>query len=147
MALAFPTAAGAWWLSRRALVERRFDLPFALFATLSVFMNPFTFEHYFALLVFPLALGWTAWWGGWERGMPRRLWAGIGALLAVATAVLAFNFRWQDETNWKSQHWLRHFLEYANWLHMPLLIAALMLLVRWSEAKQQPLLPATANAR
>jgi hypothetical protein len=141
LAISLPMAAGAWWVSRRALVERRFDLPFVLFATLSVFMNPFTFEHYFALLVFPLAVAWTAWHGAWVHGMPRRRWAGVGALLTVATAFLAFNFRWQDEASWKTQHYLRHALEYANWLHMPLLIAALMLLIHFSEAKKQPLLP------
>ncbi len=140
LAIALPLAAGGWWLSRRALVERRFDLPFALFATLSVFMNPFTFEHYFALLVFPLSLAWTAWHGAWQRGMARRRWLGIGALLATATAFVAFNFRWQDDVSWKAHHWLRHALEYANWLHMPLLIAALMLLVAWSEKERRPLL-------
>ncbi|MCU1283085.1 MAG: putative integral rane protein [bacterium] len=136
---------GSWWVCRKALRERRLDLPFALFATLSVFMNPFTFEHYFALLVFPLCVALTAWWGAWERGMPRRRWAAVGGLLATVVAFLAFNFRWQDEASWKTQHWLRHALEYANWLHMPLLIAACLVLIDWSEKAGQPLLPEAAG--
>src|SRR5262249_40596974 len=114
--------------------------PFALFATLSVFLNPFTFEHYFALLVFPLLVAITAWVGAGERGMRRGRWAGIGVLLAIALTFLAFNFRWQDEVPWRTQHYTRHFLEYANWLHMPLLIAALTLLVDWSEKNDVTLL-------
>ena len=91
--------------------------------------------------MFPLAVTLSAWRGAWVRGMPRRLWAGIGLLLAAVVTCLAFNFRWQDEVGWKDHHFLRHLLEVTNWIHMPLLIAACALLIDWSEKKQQPLLP------
>lgn len=134
--------AGAWWVSRPALRERRFDLPYVLFAVLSVFLNPFTFEHYFVLLVFPTLVALTAWEHAWHRGMPRRWWAAAGAMLGVALTFLAFNFRWQDEVSWKTEHWTRHFLEYANWLHIPLLAGGIAVLTWWSERAGAPVLPA-----
>ena len=137
--------AGAWWVSRTSLRERRFDLPFLLFAVLSVFANPFTFEHYFVLLVLPMLVALTAWEHAWHRGMPRRWWAAAGALLGVALTFLSFNFRWQDDVSWKNDHWLRHFLEYANWLHIPLLAGALAILTWWSDRAGAPLLPSLAK--
>lgn len=130
-----------WWVSRSSLRQRRFELPFVLFAALSVFLNPFTFEHYFALMIFPVLVTATAWAHAWQRGMPRRLWLAAGGCLAVAVTFLSFNFRWQDDVGWKQHHWLRHALEYANWLHMPMLIGALALLIWWSDRAGAPLLP------
>lgn len=124
----------AWGISRRALAEGRFDLPFALFAVLSVFCNPFTFEHYFALLVFPLALVATATVGAAQLGMPRREVAGVAALLAVAAALLCIDFHYTDTLTWQS-HRLKHALELANWIHMPLVFIAGAALVVWSERK------------
>ena len=138
--------AGAWWVCRRALAERRFDLPFVLFAALSVFLNPFTFEHYFALMVFPVLVTATALVHAWQRGMPRRLWGAAAGCLAVAIAFLAFNFRWQDDVSWKAHHWLRHFLEYANWMHMPLTMASCALLIWWSDRAGAPLLPSVRSS-
>lgn len=128
-----------WRVSRRSLREGRLDLPFALFAALSVFLNPFTFEHYFALMIFPLLVALTAWWRA-RPSLPRRSWLGVGALLAAVVAFLSFNFRWQDEIGWKEHHLLRHLLEVTNWAHMPLTIAACAILIVWSD-RLGPLLP------
>lgn len=142
--IALGLVAGAWWLSRRLLAERRYELPFMLFAILSVFMNPFTFEHYFVLLVFPIIVAWTAWWQARRDQMPRRQWLAVAALLAVATGCLALKFRWQDEVSFKAHHFLRHILEYTNWIHMPLAAAAVALLIHFSNVRGTALLrPAT----
>lgn len=124
----------AWGLSRRALAEGRFDLPFALFAIVSVFANPFTFEHYFALLIFPLALVATAAVGAARLGMPRREVAGVAALLVVAAGLLCIDFHYTDTLTWQS-HRLKHALELANWVHMPLVFIAGAALLVWSERK------------
>ncbi len=124
----------AWGLSRRALAEGRVDLPFALFAIVSVFANPFTFEHYFALLVFPLALVATAAVGAARLGMPRREVAGVAALLTVAAGLLCIDFHYTDTLTWQS-HRLKHALELANWVHMPLVFIAAASLLVWSERK------------
>ncbi len=56
------------WVSRgsfkRALEAdgRSIDLPFALFGLLSVFLNPFAWEHYYALLIHPLFIITTYCW-------------------------------------------------------------------------------------
>ena len=124
----------AWGVSRRALAEGRFDLPFALFAILSVFGNPFTFEHYFALLIFPLALVATATVAAARLGMPRREVAGVAALLIVAAGLLCIDFHYTDTLTWQS-HRLKHALELANWIHMPLVFIAGAVLIIWSERK------------
>jgi hypothetical protein len=134
-----------WWLTRRSLRERRFDLPFMLFAILSVFLNPFTFEHYFAILVLPLLVTTTAWTRAWQRGMPRRSWALTGGCLATAAAFLTFDYRWQDQFSWTTAYWTRQFLEDTNWLHMPLLIAACGILIRWRDRAGAAGLPAVAE--
>ena len=124
----------AWGISRRALADGRFDLPFALFAVLSVFCNPFTFEHYFALSIFPLTLVATATLGAARLGMPRREVAGVAALLAVSALLLCIDFHYTDTLTWQS-HRLKHALELANWIHMPLVFIAGAALVVWSERK------------
>jgi hypothetical protein len=60
--------ATATWLSRNYLKRSRstdpqsIDLAFALFAPLSVFLNPFTWEHYYVALVLPLLVIATYLW-------------------------------------------------------------------------------------
>ena len=125
----------AWSVSRRSLAAGRFDLPFALFATLSVFVNPFTFEHYFALLVFPLALTATAAVGAAQLGMPRRELLVIWSLLVVAMVLLRVDFHWTDPLSWQAHHRLKHVLELANWVHMPLTFIAAAALLVWSDRK------------
>ena len=49
----------AWRLSRNlAMKDQSLDLPFALFSTVAIFVNPVIWEHYFVLLLFP---------GRWRR--------------------------------------------------------------------------------
>jgi Glycosyltransferase family 87 len=143
-AIAISGALGyiAWGICRRSLAEGRFDLPFVLFATLSVFANPFTFEHYFALLVFPIALTATAAVQAARLGMPRREVLMVAALLVVVMAMVGVvDHRWTDTMPW-THHRLKHALELANWVHMPMLFAACAALIVWSERKGGvPLLP------
>jgi hypothetical protein len=60
--------AAATWFSRnhfrRALDsdKRAIDLPFTLFALLSVFLNPWVWEHYYFLVIHPLLLIVTQFW-------------------------------------------------------------------------------------
>jgi hypothetical protein len=144
VAIAISGALGyiAWGLSRRSLAEGRFDLPFVLFATLSVFTNPFTFEHYFALLIFPVAAVATAAVRAGRLGMPRRELVLVTALIVVVMVLLTFDYRWTSALTWR-QHRAKHALELANWVHMPMLFAACAALIVWSDRKGGvPLLPA-----
>ena len=60
--------AAAIWFSRhnfrraRQVDRRAIDLPFALFVTLSVFLNPFAWEHYYAMVMQPLFILTTLLW-------------------------------------------------------------------------------------
>jgi hypothetical protein len=59
-----------WWLSRRAAKHRTtIDVPFAAFAAASVFVNVWAWEHYYAMLIFPLFVVLAA---VWQHG--RDLW-------------------------------------------------------------------------
>src|SRR5437764_501248 len=68
-AISLLLVGGAWWISRPALRDR-IDLPFALFALLSAFINPWAWEHYNAFLILPFMLVVVALWRGAERGLP-----------------------------------------------------------------------------
>jgi len=47
--------AFCWWISRRdASRTATLDVPYALFGTMAVFVNPWIWEHYAALLIMPL---------------------------------------------------------------------------------------------
>jgi hypothetical protein len=47
--------AFCWWISRRdARHTATIDVPYTLFATVAVFINPWIWEHYAALLIMPL---------------------------------------------------------------------------------------------
>jgi hypothetical protein len=133
-------------LSWRSIQEGRWDLPFALFATLSVFMNPFTFEHYFVLEVFPAALAATALYHARRTGMSWRDFSVAATLLAGVVAMLAIPFRLKDDVSWKTHHMFRHFLEVTNWMHMPFLLAVLWILIFYSDRKGRiDLLPQPAR--
>jgi hypothetical protein len=49
--------AFAWWITRRAAARTRaIDVPYALFSTVAVFVNPWSWEHYAVLIITPLAV-------------------------------------------------------------------------------------------
>jgi hypothetical protein len=122
-------------LSWRALQTRRWDLVFALFATLSVFMNPFTFEHYFALLLLPTALAATALYRAQRLGMVWRDVLICAALLVAVVVMIFLPFRLLDNIPWALAHHQKHVIEVVNWLHMPLLMAAIAMLLYFENRK------------
>jgi hypothetical protein len=132
----------AIWYSRshinRALDidARAIDLPFTLFALLSVFLNPWVWEHYYVFLIQPLFLISTLLWITFRRAF--RTWsdestssthfAVVTCLTGLSFASLAFILRalsreiW--ETNWYVElwkqfsepiyHWYAHYLQIQN---------------------------------
>ena len=137
----------AAWVSRTTLKRARqsdkaaIDLPFALFAMLSVFLNPFLWEHYCVLSLQPMAVTLTMIWHtcrsvyrrwSFDECQTRTL-VGVAAfaLSAVPAYALVFRalgrdtwavFRYIDA--WKRTglplfHWQSHYwqaLNFAPWI-------------------------------
>jgi hypothetical protein len=127
----------AFWLSRGYLRRvDRIDLPFALFAVLSMLANAFYWEHYDVILLLPLAIAYTALWHAWRAGLGR-VWATAGAvLLSVAVGcclippnkarVLLYWARTRPEL-----HQIAHLHEVAIATPMPLTLLVLASLLVW----------------
>lgn len=127
-ALALLLVAAAAWASRRALARRapapaldeRIDLPFALFTTASVWLNPVVWEHYDVTLLFPLGVALVAAW----RVTGRARWAWIGGVtVAVAFVVWLLSIDMYLK-NHAAKEVVRWYLA-ANWLPWPLTLAVL----------------------
>jgi alpha-1,2-mannosyltransferase len=124
-------------LWRRLTVEERaapraFDLHYALFSLLSVFLNPWAWEHYNVFLVLPLGVSIAALGDGEVRRRAARL-AGAAAIL-TATLLLSIhkNHKWwarRDLLHHVGPHWKVHAFEVANWLPLAItlvLVASLL---------------------
>ena len=139
-------AAAAWasWsnLKRSLDTDRRaIDLPFALFTVLSVFLNPFVWEHYYALLIQPLFVITTSLWLTFRVSLRRwsdtdcstGSFAITSLVTAVSAAAITFVLRalsrdiwltWQYIDIWKHTslpmfHWQFHYyqmLNFAPWI-------------------------------
>src|SRR5205823_327275 len=82
LAISLLLVGAAWWIARPALRDR-IDLPYALFALLSTFINAWSWEHYNVFLILPFLLVVVALWRGAHRGMP------LG-FVVIAVAALLF---------------------------------------------------------
>jgi alpha-1,2-mannosyltransferase len=116
--------AAGLWLSRR-----NFDLSFGLFALLSLFSNPFYFEHYNVILILPAALAAAALWRTplrrWERLFGLVLLAGALGCLEVPINSARVLFAWSVKN--PDFHLRAHLVEIQTALPTPLL----MLLSAW----------------
>ncbi len=135
--IAVMLAIAFFLLSRRAAQRAEtIDLPFALFATLSAFANPYMFEHYNTLLVLPLLLASVAWWQAVKNGLGR-----IGALFGGATVLVILWLLSIDGVlkvgyliargRTRRIHVLLHLYEVLNWLPAVLIMALLVGLLVW----------------
>jgi hypothetical protein len=135
--------AGAWWLSRPALAER-IDLPFALFALLSFFVNPWSWEHYNVLVVLPFMLALTTLLRGAGRTLPLAIVLVGMALLAAIVWMLDLDIalkrqllaQYHDRPS-SALHVRLHLYEVFNWLPQVLLMAILTTLLWWQERQRR----------
>jgi hypothetical protein len=134
--------AVATWFSRRHIKRaldtdsRAIDLPFTLFALLSVFLNPWVWEHYYFLAIQPLFLLTTLFWQNFRVAF--RKWSDgafspIGfpemtCITAVAFAAVSFVLYALNRPIWiigqyidvwkrssvSMYHWYAHFLQVLN---------------------------------
>ena len=134
VAIALVAGLGAWWLSRKALRQPpSLNLAYALFVVLSVFLNPFVFEHYFLQLVLPFLVAVTELGVAYRRGLSA-WWAGAGVFAVVAIAVmLAIDPFTKDAINPMVAHVRFHLYEVMNWLHIVVLGVLLAALLAWFE--------------
>lgn len=154
-------AAGGWlWRRARARQPERvvLDRSFALFSLLSVFLNPWVWEHYFYLLVLPALIGWHAVatdgfrvlhaWTRRRVSSLRLLVASAGAVLAATPTYAAYlAYRQTFRINWDAhkaaceshgdaalQGWLvqqARFFETINWVPWVLFISLFMVLLAY----------------
>jgi alpha-1,2-mannosyltransferase len=152
LALSVGLCLGAWWLSRSAWKGKgesssaptaNFDLGYALVVALSVFLNPFTFEHYFLQLVLPTAIAITALVAARRAGLSAP--STVAGALAVAAigVLLAIDPFTQDRYSWTKDHLQRHAFEVLNWLHIVVLLGLLGGLLAWFN-RRRPGVPALA---
>jgi hypothetical protein len=138
LALGGAICAGAWWVSRGSIRRSSFDLPFALFAVLSVLLNPFAFEHYFLIEVSPLLVAIAALASARRRGLATKSTAvSLVAVVAVVGMLMIDPF-FKDGLHAPADHMRLHVYEVANWLHLPVLAALLALLIAWFERRGVP---------
>jgi hypothetical protein len=117
---------GLVWLTRRSLrrktpaatIDDTIDLPFALFAVASAWLNPVVWEHYYVTLLMPIGLAAFAAW----RQPSRRLAVGVSLLVAAVVLLLGIDM-WAKTRG--HHHFALHLYEVANWLPWPLTLAAL----------------------
>jgi len=119
------------WSTRRVFARRpettpgtiddRVDLPFALFTTASVWLNPVVWEHYDVTLLFPMALALVTAWR--LRGRDRLGWL-VGVTAAVALVAYLLGIDMYAKTNAPSLRLLVWYVT-ANWLPWPIMLAVL----------------------
>jgi hypothetical protein len=133
VALCLRSARGAW----RSLVG--IDLAFASMLVLAVFLNPFTFEHYFSAEVIPLLIALPTLAALWRLGP--RLRGALPATLVYGLVVtcMALPMGWKDDAYrlGRAGHGRMHLLEYANWVHLPLCFFLLLALGRWERRRRE----------
>ena len=135
-----------WRLVRRSARERgAVDVPFAMFAVLSMFLNPWVWEHYNVLLILPLLIAAAALWRA-RRDLPRPLvgiaalaLAGVVALLTLRCSIPHFialqrEYHFQGEKPWA--HLRMHLLEIGNWAPSVLLLLVLGALAFFVERRR-----------
>jgi hypothetical protein len=157
---------GALWLVRRARTRQparaAFDRGFALFSVLSVFVNPWIWEHYFYLLVLPALIGCHAILGEcrklclrWRAGalgsgrLSVALMAGALGTTPIWIALAAFNQDY-NSSNRAFEAYCRHaqagqvgawllaeaqYLELMNWLPWPSFLLLFVLLLSYGSRR------------
>jgi hypothetical protein len=120
-------------------IDDAIDLPFALFAVASAWLNPVVWEHYDVTLIQPIGVALFAAWR--LDGRNRRAWAAAVTLALVAVALLL-----SIDMNTKSQLRIAttahdrarlHAYEVANWLPWPLMLAVGGALL-WRRGRSSP---------
>jgi hypothetical protein len=139
-------AVGVWfsmWHMKRARAAdwRAIDLPFTLFALLSVFLNPWVWEHYYFLVIHPLFVlttqYWHIFWSAYRKWADRACstsslllrWSAVAfAAAAIAFTLISLNreiwsiFYYRDLWQLSSvplYHWRVHYsqaLNFAPWI-------------------------------
>ena len=126
--LSLALIAGAWMVTRKSARDARtVDLPFALFAVLSVFCNPVVWEHYNVFLLLPLGIAAAAVWRGWLSGLS---WWWIVPAAAVVVGLcwlLSVDTRnaLAAALNDPKHHVRAHLWDISQWIRWPLTMAVL----------------------
>jgi Glycosyltransferase family 87 len=111
--------AGLWWISRReAARPETIDAPFAAFAVASVFLNVWVWEHYYVLVLTPLAVAAAQLRDLHLRGM-RWWWTALGAAtvyLVLWTMDIDPELKSHPAIHDQYVHLRMHLYEIANWI-------------------------------
>jgi hypothetical protein len=128
----------------RAIEPYRTDLPFMMMVVLAIFGNLWVFEHYYALLVPPLAMALTGTWSAHRNHrLPR---AGILLLVLALAGIIAL--LWIEPWTHLNPRLLRtprfhaaqHLWEFANWLPFVLLLFSYAALL-WAGGRDLAVVP------
>jgi hypothetical protein len=128
-----------WRVARREMrLASTVDASYALFMTASVFFNPWIWEHYFVILILPVAVAISELWraahsglGWWQTGL------GAALLAAVLTMVnIDMNVKGGFNPRVGDQHLKMHLAELYNWLPWPLTMVLLGGLVYWFDRRR-----------
>jgi hypothetical protein len=108
-------------------IDSDVDLPFALFATASAWLNPVVWEHYYVTLIQPLGVALFAAWR--QRGPKWLAWAlGTTSVLVAVGLLLSIDMHEKGRLLAAGAHRLLHLYEVANWLPWPLMLLSCGLL-------------------
>jgi glycosyl transferase family 87 len=124
--IAVVVLAGLAWLTRRRWRDNAtIDLPYALFAVAAYFFNPWIWEHYNALLIFPVVLAGVTLWRGRltpaDPPLPTAVRVGCALALAGIVGILLFLplgycAALYGGIKRPAIHFAMHVAEVANWI-------------------------------
>jgi alpha-1,2-mannosyltransferase len=115
----------ALWRATRggAAQAATMDASYAAFSVASVFLNPWVWEHYYVLLLFPLLVAAALLGDALRLGLPRPQAALLAAALLSVVALLGIDMHQKQQDG--MGHLKLHAYEVANWLPWPLVMAIL----------------------
>lgn len=136
VAISIVAVAFFWWLGRRRWRNpAAMDVPYALVSVAAYFFNPWIWEHYNVLLIFPVALAAQVLWRGRvtpaDPPLPHRTRVAGAAVLAVVVGIVLFlPLGWCAALGERGFHVAMHVAEVANWIS-PVLMMVLFAAMLW----------------
>ncbi len=134
--LSLAMIAAAWVVGRKSAHDARtIDLPFALFALLSVFCNPVVWEHYNVFLLLPLGIAAVAVWRACSSGLSWWWVVPLAAVVVGLSWLLSVDTRnaLSAALDHPEHHVRAHLWDISQWIRWPLTMAVVGALNAWFE--------------
>jgi hypothetical protein len=126
------------FITRQTFRGCQFDLGYAFLVVVSVFCNPFAFEHYFVLLIHPLiTVIWIICCHYLEghSGVCSK----VAAILTGCVVLILAHSHWSMDSALSTGHLgLFYAFQVMNWIHLPILLTIVALLITEGRRPSRP---------